>query len=102
MIDQSRETISAIAGEHLAASDLARLVRDISIEQVALIRAESSDPELSLLHWEAAMGIALSWIFSICPLSTQTRDRLFDRLREETQRPSVLTGALCPRKDTDS
>ncbi|AXL50378.1 TetR family transcriptional regulator [Paraburkholderia caffeinilytica] len=88
VIDQSRETISSIAGERLMDSRLSRLVRDLSAEEVSRMKIQSTDPELSLLHWEAAQGMSLSWVLGICPLSAETRDRLFDRLHEETQRPS--------------
>ncbi|WP_321858102.1 TetR family transcriptional regulator [Burkholderia cenocepacia] len=63
-------------------------VRETDAENVKRMTAESRDPELALLRWKAAWGLALSAMFGLCPLSADERARLFDRLLDETQWPS--------------
>lgn len=63
-------------------------VRDIDGENAKRIAAESGDPDLALLRWKAAWGLARSAMFGLCPLSDDARARLLDRLLDETQWPS--------------
>lgn len=49
------------------------------------IKAEAADPDLALLRWAAARGLALTALFGMCPLSKQERERLFERLLDSRQ-----------------
>jgi len=60
-------------------------IREIDAKRVKRIKAEAADPELALLRWEAARGLALTSLLGLCPLSDKERSRLFDRLLDERQ-----------------
>ncbi|CAH0445969.1 hypothetical protein LMG10661_02105 [Ralstonia syzygii subsp. syzygii] len=62
--------------------------RQLDAETVARIRAEATDPDLSLLRLEAAKGLALSALFGLTSLSDEGRDRLFERLLDDRQWPN--------------
>lgn len=87
-IDQPKYVTLVLRAEHLSDPDFLSSVREIDEANVKRIKDEATDPELALLHWEAARGLTLSSLLGMCPLSTQERDRLFDRLRAETQKAS--------------
>jgi hypothetical protein len=85
-IDQPQDIMLALRAQQMADPDFLSSVREIDAINVQRIRDEATDPELALLHWEAARGLVLSSVLGMCPLSGQERDRLFDRLRAETQK----------------
>lgn len=64
-----------------------------SVFTSAAFRSAPGDPDLALLCWKAARGLALSAMFGPCALSADERARLFDRLLDGTQWPSG--GAHC-------
>ena len=70
-------------------------IRDRSTQTLAAIRAEAADPQLAVLRWFAAQGVALSVLLGLCPLSSRERDQLFDSLLDVAQWSSRLvdTGA---------
>jgi AcrR family transcriptional regulator len=47
------------------------------------LHAEASDPDLALLRYFAASGIAFHSLLGLSPLSDSTRDGLFERLLDE-------------------
>jgi hypothetical protein len=85
-IDQPQDIALALRAAQMRDPDFLSTVRETDAARVKRIKDEATDPELALLHWEAARGLALSSLLGMCPLSTQERDQLFDRLRAETQK----------------
>ena len=89
-IATSRETIDkpnsiafALLGALSQDPGLLKNTRDLDKTKVDAIRAEASDPDLALLRWSAARGLALTSMFGLCPLSITERDRLFERLLDD-------------------
>ncbi|MGO9135905.1 MAG: TetR/AcrR family transcriptional regulator [Methylovirgula sp.] len=75
----------AILGVMSEEPNLLSAAREMDAEKVKAIKAEAPDPELALLRWAAARGLALTAIFGLCPLSISERTRLFDRLLDDAQ-----------------
>jgi AcrR family transcriptional regulator len=65
--------------------ELMAMPRDVDIRKIAAIKAEAADPELALLRWAAARGLLLSSMFGLSPLSDAERDRLFERLLDDSK-----------------
>ncbi|UTD25653.1 TetR/AcrR family transcriptional regulator [Bradyrhizobium sp. WD16] len=59
--------------------------RDIDARKVKTLKAEAADPQLALLRWSAARGLALSALFGLCPLADRDRNELFERLLDDAQ-----------------
>ncbi|MBN3777513.1 TetR/AcrR family transcriptional regulator [Burkholderia sp. Ac-20345] len=93
VIDQQPSAALAIMAALVEDPTPLQQVRDIDAENAKRIAAESGDPDLALLRWKAAWGLALSAMFGLCPLSADERARLFDRLLDETQWPSGSSDA---------
>ncbi len=55
---------------------------------LALLEAESPDPQLAVLRWIAARSLVHATLLGISPFSVAERDRLFDRLLDDRQWPS--------------
>ena len=60
-------------------------IRESDAKRIKRVKSEAADPELALLRWEAARGLALTSLLGLCPLSDKERGRLFDRLLDERQ-----------------
>ncbi|MDR0245455.1 MAG: TetR/AcrR family transcriptional regulator [Burkholderia sp.] len=88
VIDQQPSAALAIMAALVEDPAPLEKVRETDAENVKRMVAESGDPDLALLRWKAAWGLALSAMFGLCPLSADERARLFDRLLDETQWPS--------------
>ena len=67
---------------------LLSMTRELDAKAIQLIKAEATDPDLSMLRWAAARGLALSALFGLTSLSEKERNRLFDRLLDDAQWPS--------------
>nr|WP_298690665.1 TetR/AcrR family transcriptional regulator [uncultured Dongia sp.] len=91
-IATSRETIakphsvamalfSAVAEE----PGLMSVTRASDAQKIAAIKAEAGDPDLAVLRWSAARGLALTSLLGLCPLSKAERERLFERLLDDQQ-----------------
>jgi AcrR family transcriptional regulator len=80
--------VFAIVGALAEEPDLLSVVRETDARTVANIKAEASDPDLALVRWAAARGLALMVILGLCPLSGQERERLFDRLLDAGSWPA--------------
>jgi len=64
---------------------LMALPREREMERMAAIRDEATDPDLAMLRWAGAMGLLLSSLFGMSPLSKDDHQRLFARLLDDTQ-----------------
>jgi AcrR family transcriptional regulator len=91
-IATSREIIAqqySVAQAMLAAlsSDPKLLVdaREQDASRVELIKAEATDPELAVLRWAAARGLALLAMLRLCPIPEAELEPLFARLIDDRQ-----------------
>lgn len=64
---------------------LMALPREREMERMAAIREEAADPDLAMLRWAGAMGLLLSSLFGMSPLSEDEHQRLFARLLDDAQ-----------------
>lgn len=69
------------------ASDPGLLVenRELDAARVEAIKAEAADPELAVLRWAAARGLALLAMLRLCPIPEAELSRLFARLLDDRQ-----------------
>lgn len=58
-------------------------VKEADVTNVKTLQNEASDPDLSLLRYFAASGLALHTLLGMPALDEATRNRLFDRLIDE-------------------
>lgn len=79
-INVMQSLVTAAFGAMVTNPDLNSGVRRRVALKVQRIQDEASDPDLALLRWQAARGMALATKLGICPLSADERSRLFDRL----------------------
>lgn len=86
---------------------LGALVMDPSLLSVALerdvkgveaLKAEAADPQLALLRWVAARGLAWLSLLGLCPFSNKERDALFDRLLDDAQWEPLTKSAPTPSR----
>ncbi|MGJ4945494.1 TetR/AcrR family transcriptional regulator [Bradyrhizobium sp. HKCCYLS1011] len=54
-------------------------------ERIAEIKAEASDPDLAVLRWAAARGLALMAMLRISPIAGDDLERLFARLSDDSR-----------------
>ncbi len=80
---QQHSVAFAILGALTDAPDLLSIIIERDTEAIEQIKAEAADPDLALLRWAAARGLALTTLFRICPLSREDRERLFDLLLDD-------------------
>jgi AcrR family transcriptional regulator len=85
---QQHSVALAILAALVEDPELLSTVRESDVKRVKHIKAEAFDPELALLRWSAARGLALTALLGLCPFSDKERGRLFDRLLDEGQWPS--------------
>ncbi|WP_061022694.1 helix-turn-helix domain-containing protein [Bradyrhizobium sp. CCH5-F6] len=64
---------------------LMALPREREMERMAAIREEAADPDLAMIRWAGAMGLLLSSLFGLSPLSKDEHQRLFARLLDDAQ-----------------
>jgi len=72
---------------------LLAITRESDAEALAAITAEAKDVDLALLRWEAARGLAVSALLGFCPLGEEERDRLFERLLDESRWSGFAEGS---------
>lgn len=84
-ISQPHSVAFAILAAVLEDPSLLSNNREIDAKKVKRIKAEAADPDLSLLRWAAARGLAVTALLGLCPLSDKQRAQLFDRLLDERQ-----------------
>lgn len=75
----------AIIGAAVHEPSLLSKNQKIDAERLEAIKAEATDPDLATLRWVAARGLALTSLLGICSVSPEERDRLFDRLADDSQ-----------------
>jgi len=75
----------AIVGALGEAPGLLSTTREHDARSTERIKADAADPELALLRWTAAWGLAMTALFGLSPLSGEERERLFDRLLDNRQ-----------------
>ncbi|HXP96027.1 MAG TPA: TetR/AcrR family transcriptional regulator [Telmatospirillum sp.] len=75
----------AVIGALAEEPDLLSVAREIDAKKIERIKAEATDPELAMLRWVAAKGLALTALFGLCPFSGEDRERLFERLIDSRQ-----------------
>jgi AcrR family transcriptional regulator len=104
-IATSREIIAqqnSVAQAMLAAlaSDPNLLVeaRDLDAARVKAIKKEAADPELAVLRWAAARGLALLAMLRLCPIPEAEVQRLFERLLNDEQWRALEQPAKPPVK----
>jgi AcrR family transcriptional regulator len=76
------------------------LLEDIKTSDAVVIKAlqdGAADPELSLLRYFAASGIAFHTLLGVPPLSESVRNRLFVRLLDEACWQALPSPAECQR-----
>jgi AcrR family transcriptional regulator len=88
----------AILGAAAEDPSLLAATRKTDLEAVAAIKAEAADPDLALVRWMAARGLILSSLLGNCPLSEEERARLFERLLDDRQWPSVARAKTRPSR----
>jgi AcrR family transcriptional regulator len=82
-VSHPKSATFAIATALADAPDLVAGIKENDAKRVAIVKAEASDPTIALVRWSAAMGLALSEILGICPVSELERERLFDYLQTD-------------------
>lgn len=85
MVDQSGSPARAVLSILVDDPSPMEFVRNKMANYVQEIRGDATDPDLALLRWEAAWGLALYEVFGMSPLSDKERERLFDRLLDDRQ-----------------
>jgi AcrR family transcriptional regulator len=75
----------AIVGALAEEPGLLSITRETEIEKIECIKVEAADPDLALLRWAAARGLALSALFGLYAFPEEDRERLFDRLLDNRQ-----------------
>jgi AcrR family transcriptional regulator len=80
---EPRSVAFAIFGALGQDPSLLAITRENDAESLEAIKAEAKDPDLALLRWAAARGLALSALLGMCPLGEEERERLFERLLDE-------------------
>ncbi|WP_321940492.1 TetR/AcrR family transcriptional regulator, partial [Paraburkholderia sp. J8-2] len=83
MVDENRSPARAVLSILVDDPSPMAFIRERFAGQVRQIREEAADPEIALLRWEAAWGLALYALFGLSPLSDKERAHLFDRLLDD-------------------
>jgi AcrR family transcriptional regulator len=83
MVDEQRSPARAVLSILVDDPSPLAFIRERFAGQVQQIKEEAADPDLALLRWEAAWGLALYALFGLSPLSDKERGRLFDRLLDD-------------------
>jgi len=89
VITTPRSIVFAVLGAAALEPSLMSVTRDVDAKRIVAIKAEAPDPELAVLRWVAAWGLALTTMLGLSPLSEDERKRLFDRLLDDRQWTAV-------------
>lgn len=101
-----RSLAFAILGAVAQEPNLLAMAREAAAERLEILKAEASDPDLATVRWAAAWGLVLPALLGLSPLKAKERDRLFERLLDDTQwsalpstgRPSAGDAVTSKRK----
>jgi AcrR family transcriptional regulator len=96
VIGQPDSVAFAILGAMNQDPSLLTHTRDTETRTAEAIKTEADDPQLAMLRWSAAKGLALSAMFGLSALSDEECKQLFDRLLDDRQW-SALSKAPSPR-----
>lgn len=96
-VASSQPVALAILGAMAQEPDLLTITRKDDAARLKAIKAEAPDPDLALLRWAAAQGLALSSLFGLSPLPPEDRERLFDQLLDDSRWPP-RPGGEAPKK----
>jgi AcrR family transcriptional regulator len=96
VIGQPDSVAFAILGAMNQDPGLLAHTRDTEAKNAEAIKTEADDPQLAMLRWNAAKGLALSAMFGLSALSNEESRQLFDRLLDDRQW-SELTKAVPAR-----
>lgn len=83
LIAQQNSVAQAMLGALAQDPSLLAEARKLDAEQLETIKAEATDPELAMLRWAAARGLALMAMLRLSPLSEPELERLFARLLDD-------------------
>ncbi|TKC81339.1 helix-turn-helix transcriptional regulator [Trinickia terrae] len=86
-LKQPNSVARAVLAALAEAPDLLAVNRATDALKIERIKAEAGDPELALLRLSAARGLVFSALLGLCPLSGEDRERLFERLLDDTRWP---------------
>lgn len=81
----SHKAALAVFGALAGDPGLLSASRELDVRKAEAIKAEAADPDLALLRWSAARGLAITAVLGLCPFSDAERARLFDRLLDGSQ-----------------
>ncbi|MGH8779684.1 TetR/AcrR family transcriptional regulator [Paraburkholderia sp.] len=70
---------------------LLEMIRTTDVPNIKTIEKEATDPDMALVRWAAAKGLAFNALLGLCPLSDKQRDRLFERLLDDDKWKSVAS-----------
>ncbi|MEX4005547.1 TetR/AcrR family transcriptional regulator, partial [Paraburkholderia sp. EG285A] len=73
----------AVLAALIQAPELLETIRDGHAADLAEVRKASPDGDIAVLRWAAAVGMAFTGLIGLSPLSSEERDRLFERLLDE-------------------
>ncbi len=91
----------AIIGAAAHEPGLLSMSQKIDAARAEAIKAEAADPDLAILRWAAARGLAITSLLGMCPVSPEERDRLFDRLMDDARWTALADAAPAGRKGED-
>lgn len=92
-----RSLFLALFGAAAAEPSLLSPTREGLTGDLETIKAEASDPDLSILRWVAAWGLNLTTLLGLSPLTQEERDRLFQRLLDDEKWTAVPHTRKTPR-----
>lgn len=108
-IATSRETIAkphsvalALIGAVAEEPGLMTITRSKDAQKIAAIKADAPDPDLAVLRWSAARGLAFSFLLGLCPLTKAERERLFERLLDDGQWSGLSHAGTPPKRKKKS
>lgn len=84
-INQPHSVTFAILGALAQDPGLLTQTRDTETKALDVVKAQADDPQLAMLRWAAARGLALMEMFGLNPLPKQEREQLFERLLDDRQ-----------------
>lgn len=93
VIGQPDSVAFAILGAMNQDPNLLARNRDIEASTAEAIKTEADDPQLAMLRWNAAKGLALSAMFGLSALPDEECKQLFDRLLDDRQWSALAKAA---------
>ncbi|CAN7788781.1 hypothetical protein EOS_17185 [Caballeronia mineralivorans PML1(12)] len=82
-INQRYSVNRAVLAALVQEPELLDSIRETHAVNLTRLREDASDGDLAVFRWAAAIGLAFTDLLGMSPLSTQERERLFERLLDE-------------------